>query len=421
MNTRELATAHLPGTLGRAGYDIARQCVRDFGVLPPVSVVRPEEIINQFDYDVQPAPGRALGIAVEAATCPWNDRHQLVRVTVAARDATTERLPALRLTYFIRLADTQENERLQLLLWRAVESLLPRLRPEDSLALAVWGRVHGIVLEPRSGWQHAEVRAAVEQLHRGGTPAGRSEWAAATVLARRHFQAGALNRVIVVTDGPLDFDGASSLPKETALLGADGISVAVAQLGPRRSDASLPAGAFQADSSAEAARLFARDTIQPDAPLAHNVDIRLEFNPTAVRSWRPVGFDRPMAALASSSTGTTWRAGQQVTALYEVVPVDARVTWLGRERGRAARADGPAGATPALSVHVRYEPPSRSTPEELTTEWTSVASTWRAASPDFRLAAGAAAYALMLNADAEMAGFSLASGSRDRRLTGRPR
>ena len=56
-------------------------------------------------------------------------------------------------------------------------------------------------------------------------------------------------------------------------------------------------------------------------------------------------------------------------------------------------------STPALSVRVRYELPGRSAKHELITEWTSSISNWRAASPDFRLAAGAAGYALVLEAD----------------------
>ena len=406
--------ASLPTTLGRAGYDMVRQCVRDFDRAPPAALVRPEEIINQFDYDSRPAPGQDFAIAIEAATCPWNEAHQLVRLTVAAREEAETRAP-LRLTLFLRLAETPDSERAQLLIWQGLQALAPRLRPEDSISLVVWGRAHGVVLPPTSVARLENLREAPSRWHLGGPVLGTTDWATVEQTLLQQATDNSHNLCLILTDGPLDFTGRP--PAEAAQqLRSMGAEMVVAEFGPRRPSSraamiadSIGATFYQADSGPEAARLLAQEALHRRTPLAEQVRLQVLFDPAAIAAWRPVGFgtgDRPETA--SHTPLQPWVSGRQMTAMYEVVPMEsihlpppstifgsAALGGLRSGQSGAAAAD----PQPPLSVSVRYRTPGSATRRTMTTDWTTSATEWRAASPDFRLATGAAAFALHLQAD----------------------
>lgn len=414
--------ASLPITLGRAGYDMVRQCVRDFDRAPPAALVRPEEIINQFDYDSRPAPGQDFAIAIEAATCPWNEAHQLVRLTVAAREETETRAP-LRLTLFLRLAETPDSERAQLLIWQGLQALAPRLRPEDSISLVVWGRAHGVVLPPTSVARLENLREAPSRWHLGGPVLGTTDWATVEQTLLQQATDNSRNLCLILTDGPLDFTGRP--PAEAAQqLRSMGAEMVVAEFGPRRPSSraamiadSIGATFYQADSGPEAARLLAQEALHRRRPLAEQVRLQVLFDPAAIAAWRPVGFGtggRPETA--SRTPLQPWISGRQMTAMYEVVPMgsshlpppstsfgSASLGGLGSGHVGTAVAD----PQPPLSVSVRYRTPGSTTRRTLTTDWTTSAAEWRAASPDFRLATGAAAFALHLQADPAVSGLSL--------------
>ncbi len=409
FDARTTPTAVLPSNLGAASYDVALQCLRDFGSLPPAGVVRPEEFVNHFSYDVTPAPGRDMAVAIDAATCPWNVQHQLVRVTVASRPPVPAERPPLHLTLLVRLSDTEENERMQLLLWHGLKTLASQLRTEDSIAIVTWGKARGIALAPTGGWQADAIGRAVEHWHAGGALSpGLNEWETAASLARRARASSALSRLLVVTDGPLDYAGSDHLSLATDILAQSGVHVQVSQLGPRQPQTALAHGWWRADSSGEAARLFAWKVWTPSGPVLDDVSIRLSFSPGLVYAWRPIGFTTTAEGEEDEfpAPRRPWIAGRQVTALYEIIPLNAEATWptlvenrFARQASRLATLALGGTPAPALSVTVRCRRALDGQLVESTADWSSSASDWRAASPDFRLAAAAGAYALLLRGD----------------------
>jgi Ca-activated chloride channel family protein len=419
LATAESPAATLPADLGRAGYDVVRQCIRDFGTNPPASLVRPEEIINQFDYDARPAPGQDFAVAIEAAACPWNELHQLVRVTVAARtvDPTS---PPLRLTLFLRLSETPDSERAQLLAWQGMQALAGRLRPEDSVSLVVWGRARGLVLPPTNVADLEPLREAPSRWHLGGPVLGADDWSTAEQAMLRQATDNSRNLCLVLTDGPLDFSGLS-LAEAAQRLRTMGAEMAVAELGPLRPESRAAMLAdhaatpfFRADSGPESSRLLALEALAPRAPVAENVRLEIAFNPAVLEAWRPVGFGsagRPGTAAADGHL--TWTAGRQLTAMYEVVPSGVSGRWpqspvfASPASGNSPVSAAPPAPAPPLSVHLQYRTPGTTARHHLTTDWTASAAAWRTASPDFRLAAGAAAFALRLQDDPALRGLPL--------------
>jgi hypothetical protein len=65
------------------------------GYVPSADRVQIEDMLNFFPYDYREPPGDApLGVSVEAAECPWNKEHRLLRIAVVARRSGTGKEPA---------------------------------------------------------------------------------------------------------------------------------------------------------------------------------------------------------------------------------------------------------------------------------------------------------------------------------------
>ncbi len=66
------------------------QALINAGKRPHKEAVHIKNMINYFDYAYpMPSDDRPFSINVEAATCPWNQNHWLVRVGIKCRDAET--------------------------------------------------------------------------------------------------------------------------------------------------------------------------------------------------------------------------------------------------------------------------------------------------------------------------------------------
>lgn len=424
FDSQTVKAAKIPASLGRASYDALRQCVRDFGVRPPASLVRPEEIINHFDYSARPAPGQDFAVAIDSAPCPWNESHQLVRVTVASPEPALRE--PVRLTYFLRLAHTEDSERAQLLFWQGLQALTPRLRAEDSIAVIVWGAARGLVLPPTKGWQQETLRDVMGQWHRGGETAGLDDWTILEEITRQQRAQGGRSHCVIVTDGPLDFIG-DPLEQGRERLAAQGIPLAIAELGALRGETQASAAAgealLRADSGAEAMRLFGREILALAEPSPRSVEITVRFNSSSIHSWRPVGFAAEKSGMMaarrkmeyawapsqhSATAGADWTAGKQVTALYEIVPqLSPAAASVLASPGQSNGDDISEPASAALlepllaplNVTVSYTSAPGASRRALSTDWTSSAADWRDASADFRLAASAAAFALRVQND----------------------
>src|SRR4029453_1568639 len=99
-----------------------------------------------------------------------------------------------------------------------------------------------------------------------------------------------------------------------------------------------------------------------------------------------------------------WSFGQQVTALYEIVPLGGPVTWQNgpsdrflREAQQFVASRGAIGPQAIARVSVRYRLPAAGW-QQTGAELTGAGNDWRSASPEWRLAAAAAGYGLLLKA-----------------------
>jgi Ca-activated chloride channel family protein len=234
------------------------------------------------------------------------------------------------------------------------------------------------VLPSTSGTSRADILAALERLEAGGSTNGAQGIELAYREAESHFERGAINRVILATDG--DFNvGVSSQGELVRLIEQkrrSGVYLTVlgfgrGNLGDARMEALADAGNGNygyIDSVAEARRLLVREAGATLVPVADDVKIQIEFNPSRVAEYRLLGYENRL--LQAHEFDDDRRdagevgAGHTVTALYEVVPVGApsqatNAPTLRYQTDRSLTAV--AGEGELLNFKIRFKPPGGST------------------------------------------------------------
>jgi hypothetical protein len=85
-----------PMRVGSGSFAEVRNWLAE-GRRPPRSAVRIEEMINHFAYTYpEPTIAQTTTVTLDAATCPWHEGHELVRVGVYARDPEAARFVEVR-------------------------------------------------------------------------------------------------------------------------------------------------------------------------------------------------------------------------------------------------------------------------------------------------------------------------------------
>ncbi|MDR2816977.1 MAG: von Willebrand factor type A domain-containing protein, partial [Proteiniphilum sp.] len=92
-----------------ASYGNIRRMINQ-GQMPPKDAVRIEEMINYFSYNYpQPADGHPVKIVTETTACPWNKKHQLLRIGVKAKEIPSETLPASNFVFLIDVSGSMDS------------------------------------------------------------------------------------------------------------------------------------------------------------------------------------------------------------------------------------------------------------------------------------------------------------------------
>jgi Ca-activated chloride channel family protein len=374
-----------------ASYANVRRFLND-EQLPPPDAVRIEELVNYFRYQ-QPEPDGEHPVAVtsEVNDCPWQPAHRLLRLGLKARTPPPERLPPRNLTFLIDVSGSMDEPRKLPLLKRALGLLAEHLDERDRVSIVVYAGAEGLVLPPTPGSERARVRAALQRLEAGGSTNGGAGLALAYRVNAESARPDAANRIILATDG--DFNVGITNPGELVRLieerrrGGAFLTVLGFGMGNLK-DATLEALADKGngnyayiDSFAEARKVLVEEVGGTLVTVARDVKVQVELNPAAVASYRLLGYENrvlePNQFDDDRADAGEMGAGQTVTALYEIAPA----------------------AHPAKNlawVRVRYKAPAAEESRLLTSPVRDEGRGLALASPDFRFAAGVAAFGLVL-------------------------
>ncbi len=358
-----------------ASYANVRRFLTD-GRLPPKDAVRVEELVNYFDYGYA-APGSAAEPfkAYTAVTpSPWAAGKQIVHIGLQGYDIPHTKQPPLNLVFLIDTSGSMSAEDRLPLAQKTLNVVIDRLSPQDRVSMVAYAGSAGAVLAPTSGVEKLKIRCALGALHAGGSTAGGEGLALAYAMAQQNFQKGAVNRVILLTDG--DFNVGVADPAKLKDFVADkrrtGIYLSVYGFGRGNyNDAMMQTLAQNGNGVAgyvdtldEGRKLFRDDFSGSVFPIADDVKIQVEFNPATVSEYRLIGYETRMLAKEDFNNDRVDAgevgSGVSVTALYEVTPVGGPVSVDPLRYGKgSAEQPGPAGELAFLKI--RYKLPGGQT------------------------------------------------------------
>jgi len=372
-------------------WGVVRRYLRD-GNMPPRSAVRVEELVNAFDYG-DPAPRHGdFRVVAEGSATPFagrrdNPRYRILRFGIHAREVdTSHRKPAV-LTFVVDVSGSMAAENRLGLVRKSLSLLLDQLRPDDRVALVVYGSHGHVVLEPTSDLE--AIRSAIDRLVPEGATNAEEGLVLGYDLARRAFLPGAINRVILCSDGVANVGrtGPESILARIGAAAHDGIELTTVGFGMGNyNDVLMEQLADRGDGMYayvddldEARRVFVENLTGTLQTIARDAKVQVEVDPQVVARYRLLGYenrDVPDEKFRDDTVDAgEIGAGHTVTALYEIklrTDVDPR-----RDGHRTA-----------ATLHLRWKSVATGKVEELALPVTvaDLAGSWQQAPASLRLA-----------------------------------
>jgi len=321
-----------------ASYANVRRFLKD-GILPPVDAVRIEEMINYFDYayGAPETPDQPFAADIALFDSPWDKGSQLLRIGLQGYDVKPSKRPDANLVFLVDTSGSMNSPDKLPLLKRSFRMLVDQMGTDDRIAIVTYAGSAGVVLEPTSGEEKAEILHAIDHFQAGGSTAGADGIRQAYQLAEAEFEEGAINRVILATDG--DFNVGLSDPDQLedfiASKRESGVYLSILGFGRGNLNDLLMQKLAQAgngnasyiDSLMEARKVLVDEIGSTLLPIANDVKIQIEFNPEEVAEYRLLGYETRMLAREDFNNDKVDAgeigSGHAVTALYEITAPDS--------------------------------------------------------------------------------------------------
>lgn len=317
-------------------YTIARNYLSR-GELPPEDAVRVEEFVNYFDMDYEPPRKKAFAIHVDGGDSPFGEGYKLVRVALKGKEIDASDRKPVNLTFVIDASGSMAREDRLELVKKSLKLLVESLSASDQIAIVAYGSEAGVVLEPSSLEEKDEVLESIESLTPGGSTNAEEGLKLGYEIADRQFSKGAINRVILCSDGVANVGetSAEGILKQIEDYAERGITLTTVGVGMGNyNDVMMERLADQGDGVyayvdgfSEARRLFVDDLTGTLQTIARDVKVQVEFDPKQVDRYRLIGYENRDVEdddfRNDREDAGEVGAGHSVTALYEVKLHDA--------------------------------------------------------------------------------------------------
>lgn len=315
---------------------IRSNIVNGYGV--DASMVRIEEMINYFNYDYEePKGNEKFAVCTEYTDCPWNEDTQLALVSLSTEKIDFSEAPDSNLVFLIDTSGSMFDSNKLPLVQQSMMMLAENLDENDRISIVTYAGSDTVVLEGESGENYYEIVSAIESLEAAGSTNASSGIETAYELAEEYFIEGGNNRVILATDGDFNVGVTSEgeLEKLISKKKESGVYLSVLGFGyGNYKDNKLETLADKGngnyayiDTIFEAKKALVDDMGATLVAVAKDVKLQVEFNPELVKGYRLIGYEnRIMAAedfADDTKDGGEMGAGHNVTAIYEIVPVNS--------------------------------------------------------------------------------------------------
>ena len=423
VSTEPLST--FSADVDTASYANVRRMIEDGWSLRDIypDAVRPEEFINYFSYNLKtPEPGEKFGVTTKIAPCPWNEKHDLMFIGMKTQDIDLSGIPEQNLVFLIDVSGSMSDDNKLPLLKKTFLQLLDQLDEKDTVSIVTYANGVETVLDGAKCDDKDTIRDAINSLSADGGTYGEGGIQRAYEIAERNYLPDGNNRVILATDGDLNIgiSEPDQLEKLITEKRENGTYLSVLGFGmynyrddnmERLADCGNGNYAY-IDSLLEAKKVFVEEMGSTLLTVADDVKLQVEFNPEKVNAYRLIGYeDRLMDATDfrdDRKDAGEIGAGHSVVALYELIPSGSEQAVTLKYQGdtSADSASGGSLSSEYATVYIRYKEPGESAAGEK--EYPVAEQDYTdAPDDDFRMAAAAAEFAMILKNSDEKGDASL--------------
>ena len=313
-------------------YTIARNYITD-GIQPPANAIRVEEFVNAFDQGYTAPPNTAFSVYADGAPSPFhNDGTHFIRIGIQGQEIPKTERPSAALTFVIDVSGSMDQENRLGLVKRSLQMLVDQMRPDDSIALVVYGSDARVVLPPTSGAYKDAIISTIYAL----SPEGSTNMEAGLLLgydqANRAYIPNGINRVILASDGVANVGdtGPNSLAAKIRGYADSGIQLTTVGFGMGNyNDVMMEQLADQGDGHyayidtlREAEELFVTNMMSTLQTVALDAKIQVEFDPNVVQQYRLIGYENRAIAdqdfRNDNIDAAEFGAGHTAAAIYAV-------------------------------------------------------------------------------------------------------
>lgn len=321
-----------------ASYSFVRANLND-GRLPGPDAVRVEEMVNYFDYEYRVPDGRDVPFqtSVSVVETPWNKDTKLMQVGIQGYKVPLADLPPQNLVFLIDTSGSMADANKLPLLQQSFRLLLSSLRDEDEVAIVTYAGSAGVLLKPTKVSDKSSILEKINALTSGGSTAGHAGLKGAYELADEMTGDGEQTRVILATDGDFNvgLSDTESLKRFVTEKRKQGTALSVLGFGRGNYNDELMQTLAQngqgvaayIDTLSEARKVLVDQVVSSISMIAQDVKIQVEFNPAAVAEYRLIGYETRALKTEDFKNDKVDAgdigAGHNVTALYEITPVDS--------------------------------------------------------------------------------------------------
>ena len=313
-------------------YSIARNYLMD-GYRPPADAIRVEEFVNAFDQGYVIPPNTAFAVYADGAPSPFhNDGTYFLRIGVQGQEIPESIRPSAALTFVIDVSGSMNQENRLGLVKRSLQLLVEQMRPDDSIAIVVYGSDARVVLPHTSGEYKDAILSTIYGLQSEGSTNMEAGLLLGYEQANRAYIPNGINRVILASDGVANVGdtGPNSLASKIRGYADAGIQLTTVGFGMGNyNDVMMEQLADQGDGHysyidtlQEAEDLFITNLMSTLQTIALDAKIQVDFDPNVVQQYRLIGYEN--RAIADQDfrndeiDAAEFGAGHTAAAIYAV-------------------------------------------------------------------------------------------------------
>ena len=333
VDVAEESTSTFSADVDTGSYTLARRSLLE-GTLPEARTVRTEEFINYFTYDdIGEDTSLPFSVDLESAPSAFGDADdiQLLRIGIQADSIPLEERDPANLVFLLDVSGSMSSSDKLGLVKFAMNNLVDKLSPDDTIGIVVYAGAEGIVLPPTAVSEKSVILDALESLQAGGSTNGEAGIRAAYQMAEDAFRPDGINRVILCSDGDMNVgltgnalvELIEDFREKDIFLTTLGVGMGNYQDSLMEQLADHGNGNYAyIDSPNEALRVLGDNLVSTLQVVAKDLKIQVHFDPKSVERWRLIGYENRVLANEDFENDAVDAgdvgAGHSVTALYEL-------------------------------------------------------------------------------------------------------